>query len=225
MNDQKIIELQREAPLNIYQRINGIMSEAKYIEKEKKQVNGQYRFASHDAVTAKLNPLLVKYGVVVVPDIVEMLQSGNRTTCKLQITFINIDNPGDKFHVTYYGYGLDGQDKGPGKAISYAFKYAMLKTFCLETGDDPDQDSKTVFTPEPEAVKTTELPAKIVKEMTNDLLANYDVEEHAIVKKYLGVYKNLHKLTTSETLLDYTDYDKFDVDFKKWTAKQEKTSL
>jgi hypothetical protein len=112
--------------LNIYQRINGVMSEAKYIEKEKKQVNGMYRFASHDAVTSKLNPLFVKYGIVVVPDVVEMLQEGNRTTCKLQVTFLNMDKPEDKFSVTYYGYGIDSQDKGPGKAISYAFKYASV---------------------------------------------------------------------------------------------------
>ncbi len=57
------------------------------------------------------------------------------------------------------GYGVDGGgfdrdgkekpqgDKGPGKAISYAFKYACLKLFCLETGEDADNDATVEFHP------------------------------------------------------------------------------
>jgi hypothetical protein len=47
------------------------------------------------------------------------------------------------------GYGVDPQDKGPGKAISYGVKYALLKVLGLETGDDPDevQDNRADFKP------------------------------------------------------------------------------
>jgi hypothetical protein len=45
------------------------------------------------------------------------------------------------------GYGIDPQDKGPGKAISYSVKYALLKALGLESGDDPDNDQATEHEP------------------------------------------------------------------------------
>jgi hypothetical protein len=44
-----------------------------------------------------------------------------------------------------FGYGIDDQDKGAGKAMSYAVKYALLKTLGLETGDDPDENQDAQF--------------------------------------------------------------------------------
>jgi hypothetical protein len=40
--------------------------------------------------------------------------------------------------VTLPSHALDNGDKAPGKAISYATKYALLKTFLLETGEDEE---------------------------------------------------------------------------------------
>jgi len=37
------------------------------------------------------------------------------------------------------GFADDIGDKGPGKALSYAMKYAHLKTFGIETGEDDEQ--------------------------------------------------------------------------------------
>jgi hypothetical protein len=137
---------QRIVP-NIFQRILGIMSELKHIAKGDLKVNGQYTFVSHDAVAAKVHPLLVKYGVAVIPTVEEMTQDHNRTTVKLAISFVNSDCPSDYFISRYLGYGIDNGDKGPGKAISYAYKYGLLKTFCLETGDDPDNDATAAYEP------------------------------------------------------------------------------
>lgn len=132
---------------NIYSRILAIMSELDYIERGKKTVNGQYRFVSHDQVTATLHPYLVKHGIVVVPSVEEVKQEGNRTEVKLTVSFVNAEAPQDNFTLRSIGYGVDSGDKGPGKAISYAYKYALLKTFCLETGDDPDMDANAAYEP------------------------------------------------------------------------------
>ena len=125
---------------NIYQRLNKCMEQVKYIQKEDKKVNNQYTFVSHDAVTAKTRQAFIDNGVNVKPTIVSHTQNGNRTEMVIDVEFINIDKPEDKINTTSIGYGIDGQDKGPGKAYSYAYKYAILKTLMLETGDDPERE-------------------------------------------------------------------------------------
>lgn len=132
---------------NIFQRILAVMKELDYIQKGPTKVNGFYSYVSHDQVSAKVHPLLVKYGIAVIPSVDELKQEGNRTEAKVSVHFVNVDNPSEVVVTKYYGYGVDSGDKGPGKAISYACKYALLKTFCLETGDDPDFDAEAAYEP------------------------------------------------------------------------------
>lgn len=141
---EKIVELKQEKK-NIHQRILSIMEELSYIQRGDAKVNGQYKFVSHDQVTGAVHPLLVKYGVTIIPTVQEVNQETNRTSVKLAVCFFNADDPTDCLTCSFCGYGIDAGDKGPGKAISYAYKYALLKTFCLETGDDPDTDATAVF--------------------------------------------------------------------------------
>lgn len=156
---------------NLFQRILGVMSDLSHISKGDLKVNGQYTFVSHDAVAAKVHPMLVKHGICVVPTVLDYTQDANRTSVKLSVNFINADDPQEVFNVQYFGYGIDNGDKGPGKAISYAFKYALLKTFCLETGDDPDQDANARY-------ETPPCP-----EFDKVILA--EVKEKAKMKKFL----------------------------------------
>lgn len=130
-----------EPTRNVHQRILAVMADVDYVAKGEKQVAGQYKYVSHDAVTATLHPMFVKHGIIALPNVQESVQCGNRTEVKLLTSFVNVDNPDDAVHIASIGYGIDPQDKGPGKAISYAYKYALLKLFALETGDDPERDS------------------------------------------------------------------------------------
>ena len=137
---------------NIYQRINTIMQEIGYVQKDKKNSFMNFRYVSHDAVTAALRPFFVSNGVVVTCDIVnhdvKEIATGKSdrpdraymTSVTAQVSFINIDNPDDRIVVHSIGQGIDKNDLGPGKAVSYAYKYALLKTLALETGDDPEND-------------------------------------------------------------------------------------
>lgn len=136
---------------SIHQRMAAIMREVAYIQKEDKKVNDQYRFVSHDAVMRELRGPMLTHGVVVAFDVSghteEVLPPAKDaksvytiTTADVTARFFNIDNPGDFIQVRGFGQGIDHQDKGPGKAVSYACKYILLKAFMLETGDDPDRD-------------------------------------------------------------------------------------
>lgn len=149
-----------EKKLNIYQRLIEVMKEVRYIEKEKKTVNNQYRFVSHDAVTSATAEAFIKHGVYAKPRIIkneistilvsrwDKYAKANKEetnfVCNVEVEydFINIDDPEDKVSgINGLGQGIDNQDKACGKAISYACKYALLKALGIETGDDPEKDA------------------------------------------------------------------------------------
>lgn len=133
---------------NIHQRLAEVMREVRYIQKEQKQ-GMKYTIVSHDAVTAKVRPALLNAGIVYYPVRCEHTHTGNRAECEMTVRFVNIDDPSDFFDVPTFGYGVDAQDKGPGKAMSYAVKYALLKALGLETGDDADAESVDYDTADP----------------------------------------------------------------------------
>jgi hypothetical protein len=141
-------KIERNTKANIAQRINAAMAEVDYIQKEKKS-GMNYSIVSHDAVTAKVRPILQGHGIVYYPTDLRVTQNGNRTEAVFKVRFENIDDRTDFIDVDTMGYGVDPQDKGPGKAISYGVKYALLKVLGLETGDDPDtvQDDRADYKP------------------------------------------------------------------------------
>lgn len=125
---------------SLWQRIAAVMEEVTYIQKERK-AGMQYNIVTHDKVTAKVRPALLRHGVIYYPIRCDHTQNGNRAECSMTVRFVNVDAPEEFIDVQTFGYGVDSQDKGPGKAMSYAVKYALLKMLGLETGDDPDQDN------------------------------------------------------------------------------------
>lgn len=127
---------------NIAQRLNAVMQAVDYIQKEKK-TEMKYSIVSHDKVTELLRPHLVREGVVYYPIDLTINVEGNRTEAVFKVRFENIDDRDDFIDVATMGFGLDTQDKGPGKALSYGVKYALLKALGLSTGDDPDLDQTT----------------------------------------------------------------------------------
>lgn len=141
---------------NLLQRLAAVQGEIDYIQKEKKS-GMNYSIVSHDAVTAAVRPLMVKHGVLYYPASIDVTQDGNRTQAKMAVVFVNVDEPTDSITVATIGYGIDTQDKGPGKAMSYCVKYALLKTLGLETGDDPDLDQNAKHEPAKPVVKMTKV--------------------------------------------------------------------
>jgi hypothetical protein len=158
---------------NVHQRLAAVMAEVTYIQKERKQ-GMNYTIVSHDAVTAKVRPVLLKHGIVYYPVRCEYSHNGNRAECAMTVRFVNVDQPTDFFDVPTFGYGVDPQDKGPGKAMSYAVKYALLKAFGLETGDDPDTDNVDYTPADPALPKPApQEPARDPKAIADGLIAAF----------------------------------------------------
>jgi len=88
--------------------------------------------------------LLAANGIVVTAE--KAKDSRSRSNAKgnyiyegdFNITYINMDNPEDKFTTLIESHAMDAGDKAPGKAITYATKTSMLKVFQVETGLDDE---------------------------------------------------------------------------------------
>lgn len=142
--------------MNLLQRINEVRKAVDYIQKDKSVstgVSGSYKAVTHDMVTAMIRDHLVKHGVVIVPSLVASKMSppfkadGKQWLYEAtyDFTFCNIDDPADKFTVRVESHANDNADKAPGKALSYAKKYAVLKVFEIETGEDDESRVQEEF--------------------------------------------------------------------------------
>jgi hypothetical protein len=136
-------------PLNIHQRMVAVMGSVGKVAKTKKGNGMQYDYISHDTVTSAILPQLVAHGIASYMTVDNHTQDGNTTIVDITRTFVNMDNPSQEIAVSGFGYGIDKQDKGAGKAVSYADKILLLKAFMLETGEDVEADQKTVRKPDP----------------------------------------------------------------------------
>lgn len=181
--------------LNLMQRINEVRKEVTYIQKEFKS-GMKYSVVSHDAVTAKLRPSLVKWGISFYPVNMDTAQDGNRTEAKFMVQFVNVDNPEDFILVSTFGYGIDTSDKGPGKAVSYGVKMALLKTFNLESGEgeDPDFYQDTMHEP-------GEKPGKYAK--LDAVIKNKDSTQQQIVDAFQVEIEKTTSVVQLESLFNY----------------------
>lgn len=139
--------------LNLFQRINEIRKKVDYIQKDKKVsagTSGSYQAVTHDAVTGILREHLVSFGVVCVPNLVASKANDRvgdskqfRYDATYSFDFVNCDKPEEKLTITIEAHAMDNADKAPGKALSYAKKYAVLKLFEIETGEDEESRYQT----------------------------------------------------------------------------------
>jgi len=139
--------------MNIFQRMSAIATECEAVAKNLtvgKGTNKEYKAVSEGDVLRAVKPLEVKYGVYSYPFKREVIQSEYYTSkegrsnqfMRVETTyrFVNTDRTEEYIDIITYGDGVDSQDKAPGKAMTYGDKYALLKAYKIETGDDPDKD-------------------------------------------------------------------------------------
>lgn len=133
--------------MNLMQRINEVRKAIAYIQKDKavSTGGGSYKAVTHDAVTALVREHMVTHGIVSWPHLVESCSNPKEEGAKqfryeatYDFTFCNEEDPKDSLTIRIQSHAMDNADKAPGKALSYAKKYALLKLFELETGEDEE---------------------------------------------------------------------------------------
>lgn len=128
---------------NVFQRISDVMKEINYLKKDDqvKYNNTNYKALSEEKVTSIVRASLIKNGLVIVPVLQAHSREGNLSTVDTQYRIQNIDDPEDYIIAVSSGTGVDTQDKGVGKAMTYSYKYLLLRTFAIPSGEDTDKIS------------------------------------------------------------------------------------
>ncbi|OIV47940.1 single-stranded DNA-binding protein [Sodalis sp. TME1] len=133
------------------------------IKKEGKNTQQGFKFRGIDQVYTALAPVLAKYGLVILPRIVERTVTERATrqggalfyvTVKAEFDFVATED-GSKHTVTTYGEAMDSGDKATNKAMSIAYKYAAFQAFCIpteETAIDADGEVHEVAAPTPDNI-------------------------------------------------------------------------
>lgn len=146
---------------NISKAILNVMNDVKGIEKSMTVGSGasSYKGVPDKEVKKIVGESMRKNGLCLIPTSVETstevsrwdeetTYNGKTTKKQKQSVFTEaktkyllLHESGESIEVAGYGHGVDSQDKGAGKATTYALKYAMLYTFLIPTGDIDDADN------------------------------------------------------------------------------------
>lgn len=129
--------------MNLYEKMSAIMADVQYLTKDDTVAfnSTKYKALSEEKVTTIMRAKLLEYKLVVYPISQASNRAGSITHVDVVYRMVNVENPEEYIDIASCGDGADTQDKGSGKAMTYAFKYMWLRTFALPTGEDPDKIS------------------------------------------------------------------------------------
>ncbi len=192
--------------MNIYEKMSAITEEIAKVAKNLTVGVGknQYKGVSEADVLNAVKPIEIKYRVYSYPVQRNVIDASilttqkeyeGNTTEKSQLfmrietiyRFVNIDKPEEFIETTTYGDGIDSQDKSSGKAMTYSDKYALIKAYKIETGDDPDQNASE--------------PLNKVEPKTPQTATPKQIE--ILLKNYIG--ENLAKLLETNNITKIED--------------------
>lgn len=142
---------------SVHQLLGIIVGELPAVGKNQRNASQGFNFRGIDDVLNVLNPILSKYGVFFVPDVVERVYT-QRATSKggvmhavdLHVRYTFYGPGRDSVTGSVWGEGTDSGDKATNKAMTMAMKNILFQVFAISTDEvDPDagHPEETVTTP------------------------------------------------------------------------------
>ena len=138
-------------PNNVIEALARVMADLPAIGKDTKSENLPYKYRSIEDMTGAVQPLFGKYGVVMVPSVLRwetrdlVINNKPWTDTVLEVVYTVYGPAGqdDKIMVgPLVSIGRDNSDKGPNKALTQAFKYALIQALCIsDSRDDGDKEN------------------------------------------------------------------------------------
>jgi len=139
--------------MKVYQAINAVQQAlvAEGIGKDRRNQQQGYNFRGIDDIYNAVSPILAKSGLCILPRVLSrecverQTQKGGTlfyVTVEVEFDFVAAED-GTKHTVKTYGEAMDSADKATNKAMSAAYKYAIMQAFAIPTEGDNDADATT----------------------------------------------------------------------------------
>lgn len=197
--------------LNIYEKMSAAEAEISRVPKNLIVGTGknQYRAVAEADILAvvkeaeakhKIFSYPVSHKIVEARSIVTKNDYGEKESQFVRVEtvyrFVNMEKPDEFVEVIGYGDGVDSLDKAPGKATTYADKYALMKAYKIETGEDPDRTPSDDL----EGHDILKVKARVQRAVTekinrgmdmSDILAELNLREKQF-NDLLGMYDKLY---------------------------------
>jgi hypothetical protein len=150
--------------MTLRQKLGEVRRHIGYIQKRGYNERYNYTYVAAADIAGTVGDILAELGVVLIPRLesitYEPYTPGRPDSVRvarviMAYAFTDV-NSGEEITARVAGQGLDPGDKAPYKAMTGALKYALLQSFLLATGDDPENeraDSQSVF-PSAHAITT-----------------------------------------------------------------------
>lgn len=139
----------------IHESLSAVMEDVREVGKKDRNAAQNFNFRGIDAVVNAVGPVLRKHKVIVFPNVIDKTRtvevSSKGTPMEhimLTVAYTFYGPEGDSLTCTVAGAAADVSDKGVPKAMSVAFRTALLQALCLPT-DEPDPDSYSYERGEP----------------------------------------------------------------------------
>ena len=201
---------------NLAEAVIKVMQDERVRAMEKTSRIGQGDFAydgtKDSDVKEVFNAVLAENGLCILPveiqesTKIDRWQDGTKQKqsvfTKVTTKYLLLHDSGESIVLTGYGHGIDPQDKGAGKATTYALKNCLLYTFLTPVSkiDDTDQThSKDISTPQnikkdKTSDKQPQQPKPVKKELTE--LIKDSPEWKALMKFFEeGKVTRMHQVT------------------------------
>lgn len=135
--------------LTVFEALSAVMEEVQAVGKGDRNNEQGYNFRGIDAVVNAVGPVFRKHGVIALPvkctanyrDVLTSREKRSRE-CTVSVTYRFYGPAGDFIDCEVPGESMDFGDKGAPKAMSVAYRIALLQTLCIPT-HDPEPDSQS----------------------------------------------------------------------------------
>lgn len=125
-----------------------VMADVQAVRKTGHNSQQNYSFRGVDAVVNAVGPAMRTHGVVCVPLVEDVsyasVEVGAKRTlmreCTVRVRYVFHGPAGDSIECVSVGESMDSGDKSTPKAMSVAYRVALLQALCIPT-DEPDVDS------------------------------------------------------------------------------------
>lgn len=189
---------------NIYEALNEVMKDVGAVRKDQRNTHQNFNFRGIDAVINAVSPAFRKHGIFCTPTVIsseyDSVQVGqNRTVMgharvMVQYTFYSAD--GTFVSATVSAESMDSGDKATAKAMSVAYRTALLQTLCLPTDEaDPDADTfERSPAPSPATtVSTSTAPKATTKSAPKQVASSKPKNSGVISEAQLAFLEKLRK--------------------------------